>query len=167
MGRQWPLWGDVSPYYGRNGSRRAEYFGAYTLTLTDISENRWMVGNLNKRPSGDGDADPVAFRAVGLHFEYDNTDAMVQEMVHGAEQQWAVSFQTATHAAGYDLDRVATFLRRGRYTKQVPDPSMNPPVMDPPVMQPPDKEQAMMTVLRPHRSPSPGLALLEHDNCGC
>ena len=46
--------------------------------------------------SGDGDADPVALRAVGLHFEYDNTDAMVQEMVHGAEQQWAVSFQTGT-----------------------------------------------------------------------
>ena len=54
MGRQWPLWGDVSPYYGRNGSRRAEYFGAYTLTLTDISENRWMVGNLNKKLSQNG-----------------------------------------------------------------------------------------------------------------
>ena len=63
------------------------YNGPYTITMTDITGTREFVSNL-----------------------YQDSDSRTNLPAVGAARQYAIFFETGHHAAGYQLDRIQTFI---------------------------------------------------------
>ena len=63
------------------------YNGPYTITMTDITGTREFVSNL-----------------------YQDSDSRTNLPAVGAARQYAILFETGHHAAGYQLDRIQTFI---------------------------------------------------------
>ena len=83
---------------------RNRYTGPYTVTLSELPEVQRMVSNLQQRAS-----DRLVFYNIG-HLVEDGLTGHVKEM--------AIDFTTGSHAAGYTLDKLASYIMMGRR----PDP---------------------------------------------
>ena len=84
---------------------RNRYTGPYTITLSELPEVRRMVSNLEQRAS-----DRLTFWNIG-HLTEDGLTGHVKEM--------AIDFTTGSHATGYTLDKLASYIMMGRRTATV------------------------------------------------
>ena len=73
--------------FDKLNSNSRTYNGPYTITMTDITGTREFVSNL-----------------------YQDSDSRTNLPAVGAARQYAMFFQTGYHAAGYQLDRIQTFI---------------------------------------------------------
>ena len=106
----WPLAVGLSTMYvqvesdndmNREGDGN-RYTGPYTITLSELPDVQRMVSNLEQRAS-----DRLTFYNIG-HLVEDGLTGHVKEM--------AIDFTTGSHAAGYTLDKLASYIMMGRRT---------------------------------------------------
>ena len=83
---------------------RNRYTGPYTITLSELPDVQRMVSNLEQRAS-----DRLVFYNLG-HLHQDGLTGHVKEM--------AIDFTTGSHAVGYTLDKLTSYIMMGRR----PDP---------------------------------------------
>ena len=79
---------------------KATHVGDYSVTLTDITGIQYLVGNIR------GLTNTVTYRLIG-RIDLPSPDDPIK-------RQYAQSFTTGSHSAGYQLDRIVAYATMGR-----------------------------------------------------